>query len=340
MKAVPIEKAVGMVLGHDVTRIVPGQEKGPAFRKGHIIQSQDVPAFLDMGKQHVYVIELQPGVLHEDEAALRLARAAAGQGLSLTEPVEGRINLIAAHDGLLKINVPALHRLNALEDIAFATLHTHHQVKAGRAVAGTRVVPLSIPEAQIITAEEVCREAAPLIEVRPFQALRVGMVTTGSEVFHGRIQDKFGPVVRQKFEQLGSSISRQILVSDDTAMTAKAICALIAEGAQMVVVTGGMSVDPDDRTPAAIRAAGAEVVTYGAPTFPGAMFMIGYIDSLPVLGLPGCVMYHRTSIFDLVVPRLAAGERLEREDITSLGHGGFCSGCDSCRYPICGFGSG
>lgn len=340
MKALPVEQAVGMILGHDVTRIVPGEAKGPAFRKGHVIRAEDVPAFLDIGKRHVYVIELAPGILHEDDAARRLARAAAGGGLTLTEPVEGRINLVAAHDGLLKIDIAALHRINALEEITLATLHTNHQVRAGQPVAGTRVVPLSIPEPQIVAAEALCREAAPVIEIKPFQALGVGMVTTGSEVFHGRIQDRFGPVVRKKFEQLGSRITRQILVSDDTAATAGAIRTLISEGAGMVVVTGGMSVDPDDRTPAAIRAAGAEVVTYGAPVFPGAMFMLGYIDTVPVLGLPGCVMYHRASIFDLVVPRLVAGERLGREDITTLGHGGFCQGCDGCRYPICGFGSG
>jgi len=329
-----------MMLGHDVTRIVPGGEKGPAFRKGHIIRLADVPAFLDIGKQHVYVLDLPPGVLHEDEAAQRLAKAAAGAGLALTAPTEGRINLVAATRGLLKIDVPALHRLNAIEDIVLSTVHTDHAVAVGRPVAGVRVIPLAVPAEKIAAAETICRQAFPLIQVKPFQALRVGMVTTGSEIFHGRIQDRFGPVLRRKFEQLGSGVTRQILVSDDVAMTAQAIRELIAEGARMVVVTGGMSVDPDDRTPAGIRAAGAEVITYGAPTFPGAMFLLAYIGDIPVLGLPGCVMYYQTSVFDLVVPRLAAGERLRREDITVLGHGGFCRGCETCRYPACGFGCG
>ncbi|MFZ1986335.1 MAG: molybdopterin-binding protein [Desulfatitalea sp.] len=340
MKVLPVEQAVGMILGHDVTRIVPGGAKGPAFRKGHVIQLADVPTFLDIGKQHVYVLDLPPGMLHEDEAAQRLSRAAAGAGLTLTTPTEGRINMVAAINGLLKIDVPALHRLNALEAIALATVHTNHQVAAGRPVAGVRVIPLAIAEEKIVAAERICREAFPLIQIKPFQALRVGMVTTGSEVYHGRIQDQFGPVVKKKFAHLGSSISRQILVSDEVAMTAEAIQTLIAEGAQMVVVTGGMSVDPDDRTPAGIRAAGGEVVTYGAPIFPGAMFMLAYIGDIPVLGLPGCVMYYQTSIFDLVVPRLVAGERLRREDITVMGHGGYCEGCPECRYPVCGFGSG
>ncbi len=340
MKAVPVEEAVGLMLGHDITRIVPGGEKGPAFRKGHVIRLADVPAFLDIGKQHVYVLDLPPGVLHEDEAAQRLAKAVAGPGLALTAPTEGRINLVAATPGLLKIDVPALHRLNAIEDIVLATVHTDHAVTVGRPVAGVRVIPLAVPAEKIAAAEKICGDAFPLIQVKPFQALRVGMVTTGSEVYQGRIEDRFGPVLRKKFEQLGSTITRQILVSDDVAMTAQAIRNLIGEGARMVVVTGGMSVDPDDRTPAGIRAAGGQVVTYGAPTFPGAMFMLAYIGDIPVLGLPGCVMYYQTSVFDLVVPRLAAGERLQREDVTTLGHGGFCRGCDTCRYPDCGFGCG
>lgn len=340
MKLIPVEKAVGMVLGHDVTRIVPGSHKGPAFRRGHVIQLADVPAFLDIGKRHVYTLDLPPGCLHEDDAARCLASAAAGPGLTLTAPSEGRINLVANRPGLLKINTEALHRLNAIEDIALATVHTDHAVMAGRPVAGVRVIPLTVSEEKIMTAERICRVAAPLIQVKPFQTLRIGMVTTGSEVHSGRIEDKFGPVLRQKFEQLGSAVARQILVSDDTAMTAQAILRLIADGVQVVVVTGGMSVDPDDRTPAGIRAAGGDVVTYGAPIFPGAMFMLAYIEDIPVLGLPGCVMYYQASVFDLVVPRLAAGERLKREDIIVLGHGGFCRGCDICRYPACGFGCG
>ncbi len=340
MKAIPVTDAVGMVLGHDVTRIIPGREKGPAFRKGHIIREQDIPAFLDIGKAHVYVLDLGPGTLHENAAALRIARAAAGEGLRRTEVKEGRINLVAERRGLLKIDVPALTRLNALGQVVFATLHTDHQVRPDDTVAGTRIIPLVIDEAEIIAAEAVCREAFPLIRIKPFKTCRVGMVVTGSEVYHGRIKDAFGPVVRKKFEDLGSSVFKHILVSDDINMTVEAVTGLIDEGADMVAVTGGMSVDPDDRTPAAIRKAGGKVVTYGAPVFPGAMFMLAYIGIVPVIGLPGCVMYHRASIFDLIVPRILADDPVTREDIAALGHGGFCAGCADCRYPVCGFGKG
>jgi hypothetical protein len=338
LQEIAVTDAVGMVLGHDVTRIIPGQEKGPAFRRGHIIQATDVDDFLDIGKEHVYVVDLNDGWLHEDEAARRIASAAAGPGIRLTPPSEGRINLTAATDGLLKIDTETLARLNGLGEIAFATLHTHHQVKADQPIAGTRVVPLVVRVEAVAEAVALCGENPPLIQVKPFRALKVGMVTTGSEIYSGRIKDGFGPVVRRKFDALGSRILRQVLVSDDVEMTANAIGDLIAEGAEMVVVTGGMSVDPDDRTPAAIRAAGGETVIYGAPTFPGAMFMLAYVYDVPVLGLPGCVMYHNASIFELVVPRLLAGERVRREDFARMGHGGFCAGCKHCRYPVCGFG--
>jgi molybdopterin biosynthesis enzyme len=336
--SIPIHQAVGRVLAHDVTRIVPGLNKGPAFKKGHIIQEQDIETLLDMGKAHIYVLELADDQIHEDAAAQRIAAAAAGAGVKLSMPSEGRVNLIAEYSGLLKVDVAGLNRLNAIQNVVFATLHGNHRVDAGQSVAGTRVIPLVVAEQQVVEAETVCHTNPPLIEVRPFQSLRVGMVTTGSEVFQGRIKDQFGPVVEKKFATLGSQIVRQIYVSDDVHNTVEAIQTLMGEGVQMVVLTGGMSVDPDDRTPAAIRAAGVEVVSYGAPTFPGAMFMLAYLGDVPVLGLPGCVMYHRTSIFDLVVPRLLTGERLTRDDIIGLGHGGFCAGCAECRYPLCGFG--
>ena len=338
MQSIATRQAVGHVLAHDVTRIIPGSSKGPAFKKGHIIKEQDIEPLLDMGKAHVYVLELSADQVHEDAAARRIAVAAAGHGLKLSPPSEGRINLIAEYHGLLKVDVAALNQLNTIQDVVFATLHNNLRVESGRPVAGTRVVPLVVPESTVAEAEAVCRKNPPLIAVQPFQSIPVGMITTGSEVFLGRIKDKFGPVVEKKFKSLGSWITRQIFVSDDVDKTVEAIRSLIGEGARMVVLTGGMSVDPDDRTASGIRSAGAQVVTYGSPTFPGAMFMLAYIGDVPVLGLPGCVMYHRTSIFDLVVPRLLAGERLTREDIVRLGHGGFCAGCSECRYPLCGFG--
>lgn len=337
MKTVSVEDAVGMVLCHDMTRIVPGECKGRAFKKGHVISEEDVPALLEIGKENIFVLSLDSDQLHENEAAERISRAAAGPGLTLSEVCEGRVDFMA-DPGLLTVNVEALNRINTIEEIVLSTMHTGQQVTQKRAVAGTRVVPLVVAEEKIRRVEEICAENFPVIQVKPFQKLKVGVVTTGSEVYKGRIEDKFGPVIRKKFKALGSEVLDQRFVSDDPKVTRNVILDFIEEGADMVVVTGGMSVDPDDQTPTSIRATGAEVVTYGAPTFPGAMFMLAYKDEIPIVGLPGCVMYYRASIFDLVVPRLAAGEKVTREDIVAMGHGGFCAGCDICRYPTCPFG--
>lgn len=338
MKSIPVEKSVGMVLCHDITRIVPGESKGPAFRKGHVVTEQDIATLLDIGKEHLYVYDLSEGYVHEDDAARRIAAAAAGDGLSLSDPQEGRVNMAAVHNGLLKVDVEALTALNSIEDVVFASVHSNQQVEEGRQIAGTRVVPLVVPEEVVLKAEAVCREAGGIARVLPFRRHRIGLITTGSEIYKGRIKDRFGPVLERKFGLLGSEIVRQEFVSDDIEMTVKAIRGFQDEGVDMIVITGGMSVDPDDQTPASIRAAGADIVTYGAPVLPGAMFMLGWLGDIPVTGLPGCVMYYRASIFDLVIPRLLAGDRVTKADIAAMGHGGFCAGCEECRYPVCPFG--
>jgi hypothetical protein len=338
MRSIPVEQAEGMVLCHDITRIVPGEHKGPAFRKGHIIEPDDIPNLLRLGKEHIYVWDLAEGLIHEDDAAARLAKAIAGPGVILTQPCEGRINLLADHGGLLRINVDSLRQLNSIEEVTIATMHGNMTVSPGQMLAGTRVVPLVVDKGRVEAVEAICAVAGPVVRVVAFRSLRIGVVTTGGEIYHGRIQDKFGPVLGRKFAALGCRVTRQIFVPDDREMTVAAIRQLLDEGVEMIAVTGGMSVDPDDLSPSSIRAAGGEVVTYGSPTFPGAMFMLAYIGEVPVVGLPGCVMYHKASVFDLTVPRLVAGEILTRDDIVELGHGGLCAMCPECRYPLCGYG--
>jgi len=337
VKTLPVEDAVGRVLLHDITRIIPDLFKGPMFKKGHTITEDDVATLLSMGKEHIYVAGLRNEV-HEDDAARRIANAARGENLELTAPKEGKVAFKAAANGLLKIDVDGLFALNSIRDVIFATLHSGQTVEKGQELAGTRVVPLTIPEKLVAEAEAVCAGHAPIIRVRPFRPCRVGLVVTGSEVFHQRIRDGFGPVVEAKFNALGSKILDKRIVSDELEMTVCAIRDLLADGADFIAVTGGMSVDPDDLTPAAIRATGGRIVTYGAPVLPGAMFMLAYIGEIPVVGLPGCVMYHRASIFDLVVPPILAGETITRQDIIRMGHGGFCSNCRECRFPSCSFG--
>jgi molybdenum cofactor synthesis domain-containing protein len=351
-----VREAVGFTLYHDITEIVPGRSKGPAFLRGHVVGEEDVEHLLRLGKEHLYVMEpeaahsrhktiphLRPGDVHEDDAARRMAAAAAGPGVAYGEPKEGRINFRAAHQGLFRINLELLNQVNGIPHVTLATAHSLQAVEQGRMLAGTRVIPLSVPESTVRGVEECCAGAAePLLTVLPYRKYKVGVVTTGSEVYRGRVQDAFGPVLHKKFSAWGSQIHSQEIVPDETAVTVAAIEQAIAGGADFICVTGGMSVDPDDKTPAAIRAVGCEIVTYGAPVFPGAMFMLAYKrDSkgdIPVLGLPGCVMYHRASIFDLVTPRILAGIRVSAGDILGMAHGGLCENCPECRYPVCPFG--
>ena len=343
LKTIRVQDAVGSVLCHDITRIVPGESKGPVFRKGHVIAEEDIPVLLEVGKEHLYVYEALPGFVHEDDAARRIVNAAMGDNLVFSAPKEGRINALADCDGLLVVDVERLLEVNSLEQISFATMHTMTPVRKGQAVAGTRVVPLMADERQLEAVERICRADGvkkALVEIRPFRSFRVGIVTTGSEVFHGRIKDRFGPVLRGKFAEFGSDVIGQSFAPDDEEQTREAILSFISAGADMVVVTGGMSVDPDDRTPSSIRSAGGVVERYGAPTFPGAMFLLSHIGQTPVLGLPGCVMYHKASIFDLIVPRILAGLEVTARDIAALGHGGLCAGCADCRFPVCPFGNG
>lgn len=337
MKEVAVEQAVGTVLAHDLTQIIPGQYKGPKFKKGDVIKEEDIPVLLSMGKKHLYVLEKGDNDVHENEAAFRVASKAAGSGIELTEPSEGKIELRAAVDGLLKIDREKIFKLVSQDEIMFATIHENTVVKKGDKLAGTRIIPLFISEEAMNTAEEILGES-PVIKIKPLQEMKVGVVTTGSEVYKGIIEDAFGPVLEKNFGALGSKVCKQLFADDDEQMIADCIKQLVDEGMDIIGITGGMSVDPDDRTPSGIRLAGGEVVSYGAPVLPGAMFMLSYIGKVPVVGLPGCVMYSRTSVFDLIVPRLLAGEKITKEDINRLAHGGLCLNCETCTYPACGFG--
>jgi molybdenum cofactor synthesis domain-containing protein len=338
MKVIPVEEAEGTVLCHDITEIVPGQFKGRAFKKGHVVAKADIEKLLRLGKEDLYVWELGAGFLHENDAAMRIARAGAGAGISLSEPVEGKVRLIANVAGLLKVNSRALEEINSIDHILFVTLHSNQVVKAGQKLASCGVVPLVISEGKITGVEAICMASAPIVEIKPLASREVGIVTTGSEVYAGRIQDQFGPVIRRKIADLGSQTLDQAIVPDDIGLIVKAIHDQINRGAELVIVTGGMSVDPNDVTPSAIRAAGGEVLVYGAPVLPGAMFMLAKIGPVPVLGVPGCVMYNKATILDLILPRILAGEEITHRDIVRLGHGGLCLNCESCRFPACSFG--
>lgn len=321
LRVVPVEEAVGLPLAHDITEIVPGKHKGPAFRRGHVVRAEDIPKLLDVGKVHLYIMELEEGELHEEDAARRLAKAAAGANIRLTEPVEGRVNLVAEIAGLLKVDADLLGRFNGVGDLIMATLPSDRYVKQGDVLAGTRTIPVVVSEELVRKAEAVCREK-PMVTILPIFSRRIHLIVTGSEVFTGRIKDGFEPVVRRKVGEMGSELEAVKLAPDDPVKIAAHIKDSHQAGAELILVSGGMSVDPDDLTPAGIRQSGANVECHGFPVLPGSMFLIAYLKETPILGLSGCVLHDPVSAFDLLLPRLLAGERVSRSDIVALGHGG------------------
>lgn len=341
MKEIRTVDAVGQTLCHDITQIVRGVTKDARFRKGHVIEEADIPVLLSLGKDHIYIWDADGDQLHEDEAADILRALCQNEHMHATEPKEGKIELVADCDGVFQVDADRLNAVNEIEDMTIATLPQNSPVRRGQKLAGMRVTPLFIGRDRM---EEVRAAAgeAPLLRVRPYRrALKVGVVTTGTEVFLGRIKDAFTPVLAAKLKAFGLEIAEHRLSDDVTEHTEAAIRELLSLGMDMILCTGGMSVDPDDRTPAAIRAAGVDIVTYGAPVLPGAMFLLGYAEregrEVVVMGLPGCVMFDKATIFDMILPRAIAGERIARREIRHFGIGGLCMRCASCHYPVCGF---
>ena len=338
MKQIPTEQAVGHVLCHDLTQILPGEFKGARFRKGHIVTEADIPVLLSMGKEHLYVWEMEPGMLHENEGAARLVRLCKGPGMAESEVREGKIELRAEFDGLFRVDTARLNAVNSIDELMIATRRGNTAVRAGDKLCGTRVIPLVIREEKLRAAEAAAGEK-PLLELLPFNLKTAAVVTTGSEVASGLIEDKFTPVLAEKLKAFGIRVIRHSLPGDEPAAVLAAIEAARAAKPDLILCTGGMSVDPDDNTPGAIKASGARIVTYGAPVLPGAMLLLGYYeDCTPVLGLPGCVMYAKATIFDRILPRIAAGVELAKADFVALGEGGLCLGCPECHYPVCPFG--
>lgn len=340
MKRVKIEKAVGLVLGHDLTRIVPGTYKGPAFKKGHIIREEDLPLLLDMGKESLYVLDLPPGKLHENEAAERLAQAIRGDHLQPTAPGEGKISLIAQIRGLIKIQVSALHQINRVPEIIVSTLHNHTVCSPGDVVAATRIIPLVVSERRIRRVEEICARFGPVVTVKPLLKKKVGVIVTGSEFYRGRVQDGFEEWVGKKLLAFDCEIRGKEIVPDRVSQIAQAVQGMQKAGCDLIITTGGLSVDPDDVTRHGIRRAGARIIFYGTPVLPGAMFLYARLQGIPILGLPACVFYHRVTLFDLILPRILAGEEPSRQEIAAMGHGGLCRNCPECRWPVCPFGKG
>jgi len=340
MKQIPTEHAVGHILCHDLTQIIPGVTKDARFRKGHVVTEEDIPVLLSMGKAHLYVWEKTEGMLHEDEAALRLLALCKNDNMAASSPKEGKIELTATSDGLFLVDTERLLGVNREDEVMIATRHGNTAVKKGDKLCGMRVIPLIIAEEKLKEAEEAAGPE-PLLSLSPWKLRTAAVITTGSEVASGLIKDSFTPVLIQKLATYGVSVEFHAVVGDDMEKIVEAIRAAQNADVDMILCTGGMSVDPDDRTPGAIKAAGVRIVSYGAPVLPGAMLLVGYDDdNRPVIGLPGCVMYAKATVFDLLLPRIVAGVPIGRRDLAVLGHGGLCLGCKECHYPNCAFGKG
>lgn len=341
MKEIRTEDAVGHVLCHDITQIIKDEKKGVLFKKGHIVREEDIPALLSVGKEHLYVWEKQEGILHENEAAEILYRISADIHMHGSDIKEGKIELIADCDGVLKIRRDALLAVNSLGEMMIASRHGDFPIKKGDKVAGTRIIPLVIGKEKMDAAEKAAGNL-PIFDILPYQQKKVGIVTTGSEIKKGLIQDTFTPVLREKLSGFPTEVTGQVMPGDDKEEITKAILSFADAGADLIICTGGMSVDPDDRTPGGIRDTGAKIVTYGAPVLPGAMLLVAYLErngrSIPVLGLPGCVMYAKRTVFDLILPRVMADDEIKAEEIARLGEGGLCLNCPVCTFPNCGFG--
>ena len=335
MKLIRTEDAVGHVLCHDMTQIIKDKYKDARFRKGHVVTEEDIPVLLSMGKEHLYVWEMTPGMVHENDAAERLLTLCRQENMLRSEVKEGKIELKAACDGVFLVDSQRLIAVNSQDEVMIATRRGGTAVRAGDKLAGMRVIPLIIAEEKLQKAER----AEPLLSLKPYVRKTACIVATGGEVKKGLIQDTFTPVVIDKLKAYGIETLEVVYSGDGVENVRDAVLAMRERKPDMILCTGGMSVDPDDNTPGGIRAAGADIVCYGAPVLPGAMFLLGYFDDgTPVIGLPGCVMYAGATVFDLVLPKVAADVSVTRTDIAAMGEGGLCLGCKPCRYPVCPFG--
>jgi molybdenum cofactor synthesis domain-containing protein len=366
-KTIPVREAIGTVLAHDITEIRQGEFKGPAFKKGHVVREEDVCHLQRLGKEQLFVLHVAEDELHENDAANAIATALMGDGVAIKgEPKEGKIDIIAARNGLLKIDRDALLQFNMLGEVMCATLHDNMVVKKGQTIAGTRAIPLVVKKVIVAEAVNIARQGQGsrnkgqgVIQVKEIRKPRAGVVITGNEVYHGKIKDAFAPIIQKKIEEFDGEMAGIYYAPDDKAFILERLRELMNAGADLLITTGGMSVDPDDVTRFAIRELGAIDITYGSAVLPGAMFLVGYLSrehgawgkeqksyapsalpfaEVPIIGIPACGMYHKTTIFDLVLPRILAGERIGRSELAALGHGGFCMNCDACRYPVCSFG--
>ncbi len=338
MRKIKVEDAVGETLCHDMTAILENGFKGVKFKRGHVITREDIPALLDIGKSHIFVWEPEADEVHEDDAARAVTEAVCGPNLRYTGPSEGKMLICSAIDGLFCINREGLRSINSVEDFTIACLPNYTRVTGGQKLSGARIVPLVTKRKNVERAVAIAGEYSPVFSVLPFRPLKCGVIITGSEVYYGRIRDLFEPIMRNKLESYGARLLGVVKCPDDLEMILAAIRGFLSDGAELILLTGGMSVDPDDVTPLAIRSCGATLVTQGVPMQPGNMLTMAYLGNAMLIGVPGASMHAPVTSLDVFLPRVFAGVAITREEIAGYGEGGFCMGCGECSYPMCRFG--
>lgn len=336
MKKINVEDAVGLTLCHDITAMRDGF-KGAAFKRGHVILEEDVEKLLDLGKRTVFIWEENAGEIHEEDCAIRMAAMAPVEGAHYTAPSEGKVLLMAEQRGMFRVNTELLRKINLIGDITISTLPDHYPVEPGARLASMRIVPLVTQEKQIIQAEKLC-EKEKLLDLIPYQYKKVGVIITGSEIYTGRIQDKFEPVVREKLSHYPCEILGVSICDDNLEMIVDIANSYLHQGADFLIFTGGMSVDPDDLTPTAIKQIGANIITHGIPAQPGNMTLVAYLNNTAILGVPGAAISLPTTMFDVLLPQIFTGEIFTKEDLIRLGDGGLCQMCKTCHFPNCTFG--
>ena len=339
---IPVTQSQGFKASHDMTQIIPKQFKGPAIKQGQTITVGDICRLQQMGRQHVYVEsdsnENITDHVHENEVAKSFAKVMAGDGITYkNEPIEGKIDFIAQRDGLLIINTDQLNAINLIPGIMCATRKSYSIVKKNRKVGGTRAIPLYLPRTNFEHALSILTQS-PIFKVLPFRKAKIGILVTGTEIVQGLIKDQFIPIITAKSLKLGCQIVKSHIVPDQRDAIYNSIMDLIALGADLIITTAGLSVDPDDVTRLGLVDAGAENILYGMPILPGAMTLLAQINSIQVIGVPACALFYPTTSFDLLLPRLLAGIQITRKDLAHLGHGAYCWGCKKCSYPKCSFG--
>ena len=341
LTSLTLEQAVGKPALNDMTKIIPGKEKGPAFKKGQVITAGDLCRLQQMGRSSIYIDDHKahdPNWVHENEAALMFAEKMAGSGVTYTkQPSEGKINFRADLDGMLLVAEKWLEAFNMVPGVMCAGRKKYSLVTKGSDLAGTRAIPLFLSKSDFEKAMSIL-ENGPLFRVLPLRKAQVGILVTGTEIFRGLVEDQFVPTIRTKVEKMGCEVTHSLIVPDDRDAIRLGVKEVLDTGADLLVTTAGLSVDPDDVTRHGLVDAGAADMIYGVPILPGAMTLLASIGRVSVIGVPACALYFKRTSFDLLLPRILAGLSIKREDLAGMGNGAFCLECKTCTFPKCPFG--